>query len=169
MNEAALLTLKASGLIICYPNSETMEITINKIFCLNLYVNPLRNTWYSKTYMRNPKRMELKRPCKADVTNRSSFVMIRFTDLLITGCGYAVLSVRFCSQSERAKYIFFESLELKFLNLSQSERLIDLFISRTEDKFSTLVLSVLQDNKPIESLKNRCISRKTETAIHFEV
>ena len=51
MNEAALLTLKAaSGLIICYPNSETMEITITKIFCLNLYVNPLRDTWYSRKY-----------------------------------------------------------------------------------------------------------------------
>ena len=51
MNEAALLTLKAaSGLIICYPNSETMEITINKIFCLNLYINPIRDTWYGRKY-----------------------------------------------------------------------------------------------------------------------
>ena len=53
VNEAALLTLKASGLIICYPNSERMEITINKIFCLNpslLYGNPLQDTWYSRTY-----------------------------------------------------------------------------------------------------------------------
>ena len=46
----AILTLKASGLIICYPNSETMETTINKHFCLSLYVNPLRDTWYSRKY-----------------------------------------------------------------------------------------------------------------------
>ena len=46
-------------------------------------------------------------------------------------------------------YFLAESLETKFLNLSQSERLIDLFISRAEDECS----SVLHDNTTIESLK----------------
>ena len=45
-----LIDLFISRNLICYHNSETMEITLNKIFCLNLHVNPLRDTWYSRTY-----------------------------------------------------------------------------------------------------------------------
>ena len=69
---------------------------------------------------------------------------------------HRILFVRFCSQSERAKYI---CLKKSWISANQKGWLICLFPALK----TNLVLSVLQDNKPIESLKNRCISRKTET------
>ena len=145
MNEAALLTLKASGLIICYPNSETMEITINKIFCLNLYVNPLRDTWYSRKYA-EPQKDGGQQP--------------RFDHLYgverRTGGGYTVLSV-YCQwlvilQPIRAREIYL--LEEINISLESQHQPLSLFISRTQENL------VLQSDLHVT---HQCISRKTET------
>ena len=142
----ALLTLKASGLIVCYPNSETMEITINKIFCLNLYENPLRDTWYSRKYAEPQKdRGQQPRFDHGRYTTWSTGYILHHDACMYasrTGCGYTVLSV-YCQclvilQPIRAREIY---LLKKVLNLSQSERLIDLFISPTQDKFGTIKCS----------------------------
>ena len=84
-----------------------MEITINKIFCLNLYVNPLRDTWYSRKYAEPQK----------DGGQEPRFDHGRYTTW---PTGYRCMTDRmwlhrivsvfvsvllFCSQSERAKYI----------------------------------------------------------------
>ena len=58
-------------------------------------------------------------------------------DVATPYCQCIVSDLLFCSQSERAKYICLK----KVLNFSQSERLIDLFISRTQDKFGTIKCS----------------------------
>ena len=43
---------------------------------------------------------------------------------------------------------------------TNQKRLIDLFISRTQDTFSHFVVASTRDNKPISHLKNLCFSRK---------
>ena len=142
-----------------------MEITINKFFCLNLYVNPLRDTWYSRKYA-EPQKDGGQQPrfdhgryttWPTGYMHHDACIMMHASR---TGWGYTVLSV-YCQclvilQPIRAREIYL--LKKSWISANQKGWLICLFPTLTN-----LVLSVLQDNKPIESLKNRCISRKTET------
>ena len=135
-----------------------MEITINKIFCLNLYENPLRDTWYSRKYAEPQKdRGQQPRFDHGRYTTWPTGYILHQPDTA-SWCMHVGIPDRmwlhrivsvllFCSQSERAKYI---CLKKSWISANQKGSLICLFPT-----FNT--------NLHVCHVTNRCISRKTET------